>query len=146
MGIDLAWGTRAPTGLAAVAEDGALIGSATVRTDDEVVAWVDGLGARPVVVAIDAPLVVRNATGMRACEKAVSRSFGAFGAAAVAFERGPRTVTHLFNAMRPFGHRDPGLAGAALTRDDVVVQVILDGHHLAPLTAQLVWRVAARHR
>lgn len=80
VGIDLAWGTRAPTGLAAVAEDGSLLGSATVRTDDEVVTWVDGLGARPVVVAVDAPLVVTNAAGMRDCERAVSRAFGAYGA------------------------------------------------------------------
>ena len=53
------------------------------------------------------------------------------------------TVTHLFNAMRPFGHRDPGIAGAALARDDVVVQLILDGHHLADETARVVWRAAA---
>lgn len=59
-----------------------------------------------------------------------------------AFELGPKTVTHLFNAMRPFHHRDPGLAGAALARDDVVVQVILDGVHLAPETAALAWRAA----
>jgi N-acetylglucosamine-6-phosphate deacetylase len=60
-----------------------------------------------------------------------------------AFDRGVRTVTHLFNAMRPFGHRDPGIAGAALARGDVVVQVILDGIHLAPETAKVVWRAAA---
>src|SRR5918994_749736 len=60
-----------------------------------------------------------------------------------AFERGVRTVTHLFNAMRPLGHRDPGIAGAALVRDDVIVQVILDGHHLADETAKVVWRTAA---
>jgi N-acetylglucosamine-6-phosphate deacetylase len=59
-----------------------------------------------------------------------------------AFERGVHTVTHLFNAMRPFHHRDPGVAGAALARDDVVVQLILDGRHLAPETADLVWRAA----
>ena len=52
-----------------------------------------------------------------------------------AFDLGVRTVTHLFNAMRPFGHRDPGIAGAALARDDVVVQVILDGIHLARETS-----------
>ena len=45
--------------------------------------------------------------------------------------------------MRPLGHRDPGIAGAALARDDVVVQVILDGHHLAEETAKVVWRAAA---
>ena len=60
-----------------------------------------------------------------------------------AFDRGVQTVTHLFNAMRPFRHRDPGIAGAALARDDVVVQIILDGIHLAPETAALVWRAAA---
>jgi N-acetylglucosamine-6-phosphate deacetylase len=60
-----------------------------------------------------------------------------------AFDLGVRTVTHLFNAMRPFHHRDPGAAGAALARDDVVVQVILDGVHLAPAAAGVVWRAAA---
>ncbi len=60
-----------------------------------------------------------------------------------AFDAGVRSVTHLFNAMRPFRHRDPGIAGAALARDDVVVQVILDGVHLAPETASVVWRAAA---
>ena len=60
-----------------------------------------------------------------------------------AFDRGARTVTHLFNAMRPFRHRDPGLAGAALSREDVVVQIILDGVHLAEETARVVWQSAA---
>ena len=63
--------------------------------------------------------------------------------AAAAFDRGVRTVTHLFNAMRPFTHRDPGVAGVALARPDVIVQLILDGAHLAPDTVRLVWRTAA---
>jgi N-acetylglucosamine-6-phosphate deacetylase len=60
-----------------------------------------------------------------------------------AFDHGVRTVTHLFNAMRPFSHRDPGLAGAALARDDVVVQVILDGSHLADEAVSMIWKAAA---
>ena len=52
--------------------------------------------------------------------------------------------THLFNAMRPFTHRDPGIAGVALSRGDVIVQVILDGIHLAPDTAKLIWSVGWR--
>ena len=55
-----------------------------------------------------------------------------------AFDRGARAVTHLFNAMRPFGHRDPGIAGVAIARPDVVVTVIADGVHLAPETLTLV--------
>jgi N-acetylglucosamine-6-phosphate deacetylase len=62
--------------------------------------------------------------------------------ATAAFDRGARMVTHLFNAMRPFNHREPGIVGAALVRDDVFVQIILDGVHLAPATAALVWRAA----
>jgi N-acetylglucosamine-6-phosphate deacetylase len=61
-----------------------------------------------------------------------------------AFDRGARTVTHLFNAMRPFHHREPGLAGAALAREDVTVQLIVDSVHLAGETVKLAWRAAAR--
>ncbi len=79
--------------------------------------------------------------------RGVAVSFGHTDAggeeAHAAFDRGVHTVTHLFNAMRPFGHRDPGIAGAALTRPDVVVQIIVDGVHLAPDTVRLVWEAAA---
>jgi len=80
-------------------------------------------------------------------ERAITVSCGHTDATAEqalqAFDRGAKTVTHLFNAMRPFRHRDPGLAGAALARDDVVVQIILDGVHLAEETARVVWQTAA---
>lgn len=62
-----------------------------------------------------------------------------------AFDRGARAVTHLFNAMRPFSHRDPGIAAAALARDDAVVMLIADGEHLERDALLLAWR-AARHR
>jgi N-acetylglucosamine-6-phosphate deacetylase len=74
-------------------------------------------------------------------------SLGHSGATAaeadLAFDRGVGTVTHLFNAMVGFHHREPGIVGAALSRDDVIVQAIVDGHHLARETELLVWRVAA---
>jgi N-acetylglucosamine-6-phosphate deacetylase len=59
-----------------------------------------------------------------------------------AFACGVKTVTHIFNAMRPFAAREPGLAGAALVASDVVVQIILDGVHLADDTVRLVWQAA----
>jgi len=60
-----------------------------------------------------------------------------------AFDLGVSGVTHVFNAMRPFRSRDPGIAGAALTRPDVVIGLIVDGHHLADETVRLVWACAA---
>lgn len=59
-----------------------------------------------------------------------------------AFDLGARSVTHLFNAMRPFAHRDPGPVGAALARDDVVVMLIADGVHVAPEALLTAWRAA----
>jgi N-acetylglucosamine-6-phosphate deacetylase len=59
-----------------------------------------------------------------------------------AFDAGVATVTHLFNAMRPPAARDPGIAFAALAREDVTVQLIADGHHLAGDTLRVAWRAA----
>ena len=59
-----------------------------------------------------------------------------------AFDLGVSTVVHLFNAMRPFRSRDPGIVGVALTRRDVTVQLIVDGHHLSDETVRLIWAAA----
>lgn len=59
-----------------------------------------------------------------------------------AFDAGARTVTHLFNAMSPLHHRSPGVPGAALGRRDVVVQLVVDGHHLAPDAVRAAWAAA----
>jgi N-acetylglucosamine-6-phosphate deacetylase len=58
-------------------------------------------------------------------------------AAHAAFDRGATAVTHLFNAMRRPEHRDPGIAYAALGREDVFITLVVDGHHLADDTVRL---------
>ncbi|MBI4576265.1 MAG: N-acetylglucosamine-6-phosphate deacetylase [Planctomycetes bacterium] len=62
------------------------------------------------------------------------------GLAHAAFDGGARAVTHLFNAMGPFHHRDPGLVGAALVRDEIYCGVIADGHHLSREALALAYR------
>jgi N-acetylglucosamine-6-phosphate deacetylase len=49
-----------------------------------------------------------------------------------AFNAGMRGVTHLFNAMAPFAHREPGLVGAALEDRSCYTGIIADGHHVHP--------------
>jgi len=58
------------------------------------------------------------------------------------FDRGASAVTHLFNAMRRPTPRDPGIAFAALAREDVFITLIVDGHHLAEDTVRIAWRAA----
>ena len=53
-----------------------------------------------------------------------------------AFDRGVRTVTHLYNAM------SPAAAAAALAHPGVVVQVIVDGHHVDGAAVLAAWRAA----
>ena len=53
-------------------------------------------------------------------------------------------VTHLFNAMGPLGHREPGAAGAALTRDGLACGIIADGAHVRWDVLRLAWRAKPR--
>lgn len=80
IGIDLAWSVRARTGLAAVDEDGALVSSTSVVSDEQIDGWLAGLGLPVLSVAIDAPLIVTNPTGMRQCERLIGQSYGAYEA------------------------------------------------------------------
>jgi len=58
-------------------------------------------------------------------------------------EAGARHVTHLFNAMGSFHHREPGLAGVALADPRVSADLICDGIHVHPLTVAFASRALA---
>jgi len=51
---------------------------------------------------------------------------------------GATGITHIFNAMREFHHREPGLAGFGLMDDDMYVEVIADLVHLHPRTLKMI--------
>lgn len=55
-----------------------------------------------------------------------------FDEAMAAVKDGVRHATHLFNAMSPLAHRNPGVVGAALKSDNVSVEVIADTFHINP--------------
>jgi N-acetylglucosamine-6-phosphate deacetylase len=63
---------------------------------------------------------------------ALGHSLADAAAVQTAVDRGARHVTHLFNAMGPLHHREPGLAGAALADDHLTCDLICDGAHVHP--------------
>lgn len=62
-----------------------------------------------------------------------------------AFASGASSVTHLFNAMSPLHHREPGLVGAALL-SDVYAELICDDIHIRPEIYRLVWKCKGSDR
>ena len=60
-----------------------------------------------------------------------------FDEAIAAIEAGASHATHLFNRMTPMTHREPGVAGALLARQDVAAELICDGYHVHPAMCRL---------
>jgi N-acetylglucosamine-6-phosphate deacetylase len=62
-------------------------------------------------------------------------------AAKAGIAAGVRHATHVFNAMRPLGHRDPGILGEALMDERLSAEIIADGIHVDPLIVSLFLRL-----
>jgi N-acetylglucosamine-6-phosphate deacetylase len=58
--------------------------------------------------------------------------------ARAAIARGAHSATHVYNAMRPFSHRDPGVIGAVLTSPDINAELIADGVHVEEAAMKLL--------
>ncbi len=71
----------------------------------------------------------------------MGHSNATYAEAEAGFRAGARGITHLFNAMRGFHHREPGIAGFGLLNKDVYVEIIGDLVHLHPKTIELVARL-----
>lgn len=76
----------------------------------------------------------------------MGHSDATFEQAEEAFRRGATGITHLFNAQRPFHHRQPGISGFALTNPQVYVEVIADGVHLHKATMDLIFSMKPEDR
>ncbi|MDP4163288.1 MAG: N-acetylglucosamine-6-phosphate deacetylase [Bacillota bacterium] len=61
-----------------------------------------------------------------------------YAAVQAAVEAGARHVTHLFNGMKGMHHREPGTAGAALLFNELTIELIADGLHIAPEMVRLI--------
>lgn len=69
-----------------------------------------------------------------------------YDTASAAFRAGATHVTHLFNGMNPFHHRNPGVVGAAFDHPEVTVELICDGLHIHESMIRSVFRLFGADR
>ncbi len=67
-----------------------------------------------------------------------------YDTSAKAFREGANHVTHLFNAMKPMGHRDPGLIAAASEDENCMAELICDGIHIHPSAVRAAFKLFPR--
>jgi N-acetylglucosamine-6-phosphate deacetylase len=103
--------------------------------------WSRENGIWLVTLAPELPGIADVMDALKAGKVIISagHSIASYEDAMDSFNKGVRCGTHLYNAMPPILHRDPGLAGALLTRPEIVVGLIADGIHCHPGMLQLAW-------
>ncbi len=143
-------GAYLPTIITADEQD---LRAALRRAQQAVETWAAG-GARPLGVHLEGPFLSVEFPGVHpvvwmlrflcSCGVVVScgHSNASYAQAIAGFDAGATAVTHLFNAMHPILHRDPGIAVAALLREDIYLNLIADHEHLSPEILEIVRRLA----
>lgn len=69
-----------------------------------------------------------------------------YNEAAAGFDAGITYLTHLYNAMPPLLHREPGIIGAAAERENVTAELICDGIHIHPSAVRAAFRLFGSER
>jgi N-acetylglucosamine-6-phosphate deacetylase len=98
-----------------------------------------------------APEVLGAAPCMEAAQKAgvvvsIGHTDANYEQARFAIARGARSATHMYNAMRPFSHRDPGVIGAVLTSPEINAELIADGVHVEEGAMKLLLQAKGTER
>ena len=123
---------------------------ATLQAPDAgvVVDWSPATGVRMVTLApeLAGALDVVEALVASGVVVSAGHSAATYDQAVAGFDAGIRSVTHLFNAMSPLDHREPGLAGAALSDERVTIGLIPDGLHVHPAMVALALRTVGADR
>lgn len=82
----------------------------------------------------------------KACVVSVAHTEAGYEDAREAFVTGANHVTHLYNAMPPLGHREPGVIGAAFDNKGVFIELICDGEHVHSSVIRATFELFKAHR
>ena len=80
------------------------------------------------------------------CRVSIAHTDADYEAASASFKKGVTHVTHLFNAMPGFSHREPGTVGAVFDDEHVAAELICDGFHIHPATLRVAFRILGEDR
>ncbi len=108
---------------------------------DELEAWAGSPLVRIATLAPEQPgaLDVIRRLCVRGIVASAGHSDATYAQAIAGFQAGVTWGTHLFNAMSPFTHREPGLVGALLS-SDIPCGLIVDGVHAHPAAVRTAFR------
>lgn len=114
----------------------------------DVAAWSPENHVRLVTLAPELPGALAVVAGLTARGVVVSagHSLATYREAKAGFAAGIRYGTHLFNAMPPLDHREPGLPGALLGDPALTIGIIPDGIHVHPTMVALAWAAKGPQR
>jgi len=87
---------------------------------------------------------IKNASKL--CLVSVAHTDASYAQAKKAFEYGAGLVTHLFNAMSGFNHREPGTVGAVFDESKVMAELICDGFHVHPAALRVAFKILGEER
>ncbi|WP_082456010.1 MULTISPECIES: DUF429 domain-containing protein [unclassified Plantibacter] len=127
LGVDLAWGEGTErrvaneSGVVCIDETGTVVDAGWAIGIDAVVSWILATAEPGSVIAVDAPLLVQNATGMRLCEREVGQRYGRWQVSAYPSNLGLPALggVALFRALEAAGlHYSDGLSTPA--EEDIV--------------------------
>lgn len=71
----------------------------------------------------------------------IGHSMANYSEIELAIDNGAAHVTHMFNAMKPLHHRQPGVALASLLRDELKIELIADTYHVHPAVMEFLLKV-----
>ena len=104
---------------------------------------ISNSGIRLVTMApeLDGAIAVAQSLTKSGIACAIGHSDADYELTVKAINTGFGSVTHCFNQLHPLDHQEPGAMGAALTRPELVVELIADGIHIHRSILDLVWRL-----
>lgn len=105
--------------------------------------WAPETAVSLVTLAPELPdaLALAAELASRGIVVSAGHSMASYAEAQAGFAAGMRYGTHLYNAMPPLGHREPGLMGALLDNSHSVAGIIPDGIHAHPAMVRLAWQM-----